>query len=196
MSNNLHYLCQRKGKVVIISGPSGVGKTTICTAMLRTFPRLRWSVSATTRPHRPGEVEGKDYHFLSPENFLQKIKAGEFLEYAEVHGDYYGTLVKPIDEAIEAEYSCLLDIDVQGASKIKEQNKYDLVLIFIAPPSLQELGKRLLARGSNTPATIERRIYNATMEMEKAIFYHYRVVNERLAQTIKTVHEILSAEIS
>lgn len=194
MSNDLPYLVNPRGKLVIVSGPSGAGKSSVCKAMLDAFPRLVWSVSATTRPKRPEEIDGRNYHFMAEEEFLRKLEAGEFIEHARVHGHYYGTLARPVDEAIEAGCSCLLDIDVQGAAKIKDQNKYDLVLIFIDPPNWETLRQRLMERGSDSTATIERRMQNAIRETEMAGFYHYRVVNEDLGKTIETVREILQAE--
>lgn len=185
-----------KGKLLVISGPSGAGKTSICQALRERNPSWAWSVSATTRPRRANEVNGQDYYFLSEEDFWQQIQNDAFFEYAKVHGYYYGTLKKPIVEILNTQGCCILDIDVQGARKIWEQKEYPALFIFIAPPSLEELRKRLLARASDSAATIEHRLNNAAQEIQQAHFYHYKVINVDLRKTINAVQKIIETTIN
>ena len=151
-----------RGRMVVISGPSGSGKSTICKRLLQD-PRVVFSVSATTRKLRPGEVDGRDYHFLSVEEFRQRIARGEFIEHAEVYGNLYGTLREPLAQAIDSGRLYLLEIDVQGALQLKalgEPGQY----IFIAPPDFEELRRRLKQRNTETPEALERRLHKAEDE--------------------------------
>jgi guanylate kinase len=164
--------------------------------MLRTRIRdMVWSVSATTRPQRPKEEDGKDYFFLSEEQFCQKIAAGDFLEYAQVHGCYYGTPKKLVDDAIANGRHCFLEIDVQGARTIRESRHYNLLQIFIAPPDVQELKRRLVARASDNPQVVERRLQNALRELQEMEYYDYRVVNSDIEEATTAVEVILSKEL-
>ncbi len=181
----------RKGKIFVISGPSGVGKTTICKELCSHFSSLKWSVSCTTRPKRDRETEGQDYYFLSKEEFLERIQNNGFIEYAMVHENYYGTPKKEIEECLLKGYDCLLEIDVQGGHKVKQESQYPSVLIFIAPPDMQELLKRLKDRKSDTEETIAKRIKNAQNEMKESGFYDHIVVNENLDKAIEDVKDIV-----
>jgi guanylate kinase len=146
---------KREGVMLLISGPSGSGKSTICKRLLED-PRVVFSVSATTRPMRPGEVDGRDYHFMDREAFRRRIERGEFLEWAEVYGNLYGTLREPMESAIEAGLTYLVEIDVQGALQLKALGIPGLY-VFIAPPNFEVLRKRLTTRGTETPEVLERR---------------------------------------
>lgn len=187
---------ETQGKVVIISGPSGVGKTTICRLLRARIPLMTWSISATTRPKRPQETDGKDYFFLSEEVFRQRIAAGEFLEYAEVHGFLYGTPRKLVEDNVLCGRPCLLEIDVQGARTIRESGRYRLLQIFIAPPDVETLKKRLVHRASDDPQVVERRLQNALRELKEMEYYDYRVVNADLEQATAQVQQLLARELS
>ena len=182
----------RKGnpQLVVLSAPSGAGKTTICKKLVERNPDFRISVSATTRPPRPGEVNGVDYYFISPEEFQQKIARGEFLEYENVHGNYYGTLRETVEELLDNGFTVLFDIDVNGALKIKQQYP-DAILIFIRPPSLEELKRRLRKRKTERPEEIEKRLQRLPEEYQKAVFFDYEVVNDDLLRTLLTIEKII-----
>ncbi len=182
----------RKGnpQLVVLSAPSGAGKTTICKKLVERNPDFRISVSATTRPPRPGEVDGVDYYFISPEEFQQKIARGEFLEYENVHGNYYGTLRETVEELLDNGFTVLFDIDVNGALKIKQQYP-DAILIFIRPPSLEELKRRLRKRKTERPEEIEKRLQRLPEEYQKAVFFDYEVVNDDLLRTLLTIEKII-----
>ncbi|HFB67972.1 MAG TPA: guanylate kinase [Calditrichae bacterium] len=182
----------RKGnpQLVVLSAPSGAGKTTICKKLVERNPDFRISVSATTRPPRPGEVDGVDYYFISPEEFQQKIARGEFLEYENVHGNYYGTLRETVEELLDNGFTVLFDIDVNGALKIKQQYP-DAILIFIRPPSLEELKRRLRKRKTEKPEEIEKRLQRLPEEYQKAVFFDYEVVNDDLLRTLLTIEKII-----
>ena len=183
-------------KLFVISGPSGVGKTSICRGVSRRIPNLKQSISMTTRPQRQTEKEGKDYYFISEEEFLKKIEKDEFIEYAKVHGSYYGSPCTPIKKAFEEGQNCLLEIDVQGALKVKRQTDYYPILIFIAPPNDEELRKRLTQRGTDDKDVIERRLRNARRELQEAKFYNYQVINHTLEQTVDEICNIILDEIA
>lgn len=181
-----------EGKMVVISGPSGAGKSTICRRLLED-PRVQFSVSATTRPMRPGEVDGRDYHFLSPEQFRERVERGEFIEHANVHGNMYGTLRGPIREALEAGRVYLLEIDVQGALQLKAQGipgQY----VFIAPPDFEELRRRLTDRKTETPEVLERRLKKAEDEWRDRVHYDHIVVNDELERAVAEVRELIGLE--
>jgi len=163
----------------VVSAPSGAGKTTLCRAMLRRFPKLAYSVSYTTRPPRRGERHGVDYFFISTEDFRKGIDAGAWAEWANVHGNYYGTSLRQIETNLAAGRDMLLDIDVQGACQIVE--KFPLsITIFIMPPSLEVLAERIRARRTDSRAVIARRLANARREIAKKDCYRYCIVNDRL----------------
>jgi guanylate kinase len=168
-------------QLIVISAPSGAGKTTITKRMLEKHPNeLTFSISATTRAMRNGERDKVDYYFLSKEDFVQKIKNNELIEYEEIFGNYYGTLVSEIDRAKSQKKSLIFDIDVKGGISIRNRFPNDSLLIFIAPPSLEVLRGRLTNRGTETAEVIERRLARAKMEMEMAEVYDHIVVNDNL----------------
>ncbi len=175
--------------MVVISGPSGAGKSTVCRHILED-PRVRFSVSATTRPKREGEVDGRDYHFLDADDFRAKVEAGAFIEYASVHGNMYGTLRAPMEAALAEGYHVLLEIDVQGALQVKDQGIPGLY-IFIAPPSFEELRRRLVDRATEAPEVVERRLAKAQDEYRERIKYDHVVVNDDLTQCIAEVRALI-----
>ncbi len=177
-----------RGRMLLISGPSGCGKSTICDR-LREDPRVVYSVSATTRPPRPGEVDGKDYHFLSKEEFRRRIEAGDFIEHAEVHGNMYGTLRAPMETAIREGRIYLVEIDVQGALQLKALDVPG-IYVFIAPPSLEELRHRLEGRGTESPEQLERRLAKAADELREKDKYDYVIVNDVLEEAVAKIREL------
>jgi guanylate kinase len=186
----------RGGKLVVISGPSGAGKTSVCKA-LRQRPGVEFSVSATTRPMRPDERDGVDYHFLTRDEFERRIAAGEFLEHASYSGNLYGTPMWPLDAALAKGHTFVLEIEVKGTRQLRERGRAG-VYIFIAPPSLQALRERLLRRGTNSAAEIEARMAIAEDEMRDAQvavggvpLYDHHVVNVDLPATIRRVEELI-----
>ena len=176
-------------RLFVISGPSGAGKGTLLAELRKQRPDLGLTVSATTRSPRPGEVDGTSYYFLSDEEFRRRIAAGEFVEWAEVHGHLYGTLVSEVKRLLAKGHSLVLEIDVQGALNVRKVYP-DAVLVFIEPPSLQVLEERLRGRGPEDEASIELRLKNARHEMELADQYDVRIVNntvDRAAQELGSV---------
>jgi guanylate kinase len=168
------------GRIVVISGPSGVGKTTVCNAIL-SHPRFTRVVTATSRSPRPGEQDGTDYRFLSEERFLEGIRRGDFLETARVHGNLYGTPRTDVEEGIREGKLVVLNIDVQGARQVREAaaaRRLPLTTIFLMPPNLEELRRRLEGRGTEDPETFRRRIETAVQEMEERSLYDHEVVND------------------
>lgn len=169
----------RRGIALVLSAPSGAGKTTLIRRLCAEFPRLDYSISCTTRAPREKEVDGKDYIFLSRGDFEQRREAGEFAEWAEVHGNLYGTPLAPVREMLASGRDALFDIDVQGAAQLK-LNLEDATFIFILPPSLAELERRLRQRGQDDEEAIERRLANARRELREAVWYDALVVNDQL----------------
>ena len=195
--NNLSYQFRRTGILFVLSAPSGAGKTTLCNA-LRQKPEFVWSVSCTTRTPRPGEVDGEDYHFLSREEFERRLAAGEFLEHAEVHGNRYGTLKGPVLENLAKGVDVLLDIDTRGAASIRSCGD-PLILraladIFIMPPDLEELRRRLLRRGTETDDQVEVRLRNAELEMECWRDYRYVIISGSMEENIVNFRAIMRSE--
>jgi len=182
-----------KGKLIVVSAPSGSGKTTIVKAVLAAFPEMLFSVSATTRPMRDGEVEGKDYFFLTREEFERRIKTGQLLEWEEIYGDLYGTLKSEVERALSAGKAMVFDIDVKGALSIKRHYPHDAILIFISPPSLEVLRSRLLNRRTEDEETLERRLDRASMELKTASQFDYRVVNDDLQAAVAEVNKIVAS---
>jgi len=174
-----------RGRLVVISGPSGAGKTTVCERLLA-HPGFVRAITATTRSPRPGEVDGVDYHFLDEESFRQGIAEGRFLEHAEVHGRYYGTPAAPLEEQLDAGRTVLLNIDVQGAKQLMEA-AVPAFYVFIAPPDLEELRRRLEARGTDDAASIARRMETARAELAESDRYDLVVVNDDLDRTVDTL---------
>lgn len=183
------------GLLIIISAPSGTGKSTLCRKLISDFPRARYSVSLTTRAPRRGEVQGKDYFFVSRNEFKQKINRDELAEWALVHGHYYGTPKDFLKKNLLRGKDVVLDIDVRGAMKLKK--KYpQAVFIFLAPPSFSELERRIKGRKRNSEATIKKRLTNARWEMGRIGSYDYLVINDRLVDAFTQVKSIIVAEKS
>ncbi|WP_416176332.1 guanylate kinase [Clostridium sp.] len=183
---------KKKGLLVIISGPSGAGKGTVCKELIKKND-LWISVSATTRKPRAGEVDGSNYYFLTKEEFESKIKNNDFLEYAEVYGNYYGTPKDKVLEAINLGKDVILEIDIQGALKVKK-NYPQGVFIFILPPSMEELKKRIINRGSETQESLITRFNSAYKEINYISKYNYAVVNDTVENAVKNIESIITAE--
>lgn len=187
---------------LVISAPSGCGKSTLIDLLLQEYHDIVYSISCTTREVRGDEEDGIDYHFLSKERFEELLAENAFLEHAKVHDNYYGTLKAPIEEVLAEGNSIILDIDVQGAAKVRDYvralpntdpMKIGYVDIFINPPSLEELRERLEKRGTDSPAVIERRIANASGEMARAGEYMYRFVNDDLGICYRRLCDLIDA---
>lgn len=187
---------------IVMSAPSGCGKSTLIDMLLQEYPDIVYSVSCTTRAPRGEEEDGLDYHFLAKERFEELLKENAFLEYAKVHDNYYGTLKAPIVEVLNEGNSMILDIDVQGAAKVREHVKalanddplkIGYVDIFISPPSVEELRERLERRGTDAPEVIERRLANADGEMARAGEYMFRVTNDDLGVCYKRLCDLIDA---
>lgn len=181
-----------KGLLIVISGPSGAGKGTICKTLVEKKDYYI-SVSATTRNPRAGEIDGKSYYFLTREDFIKKIESGDFLEHAEVHGNLYGTPKSSVLEKLDEGKDVILEIDIQGALKVKETYP-DGVFIFILPPSMEELKKRLIGRGSETPESLLTRFNTAFKEINYISKYNYAVVNDEVNVAVEKIEGILLAE--
>jgi guanylate kinase len=184
---------RREGLVFVISAPSGAGKTTLLKEIMELLPGLQFSVSYTTRPPRTGEQEGKDYHFVSPALFQKMVERDEFLEWAEVLGNLYGTARKELKASASEGVDLILDIDTQGAKKVIEKVDHS-VLIYVLPPSLKALHERLVKRGLDSPEMIRFRLANARKDMDEARRYHYVIVNEKLEDTVEKLRAIMIAE--
>ncbi|PAW80078.1 MAG: guanylate kinase [Verrucomicrobia bacterium Tous-C9LFEB] len=188
---------RRQGILFVISAPSGTGKSTLC-GNLRATPDFIYSVSCTTRSPRPGEMDGTDYHFLSTEQFESRIKAGEMLEYAKVHQNYYGTLLAPVKKALEEGTDVLLDIDVQGASAIRSCGdaliRSSLVDVFIMPPTIDELERRLRKRGTESEEQIRMRLDRGREEMRNWRLYRYTILSGSMEEDLTKFRAIMRAE--
>jgi guanylate kinase len=178
------------GDLFVLSSPSGGGKTTVLGAALKRDPDLRYSVSATTRPPRPGETDGVDYHFLDPVEFDGRIRSGGFLEWAEVHGNRYGTPVEPVLGWVESGRRVILDLDVQGALDVKRSYPRS-VLIFLLPPSLAALRERLERRGTDHPDAVQSRLAAAEIEMTHCERYDFLLFNDRLEDAVDCLLAVL-----
>ncbi|MDD5687278.1 MAG: guanylate kinase [Elusimicrobia bacterium] len=183
----------RDGIPIVISAPSGAGKTTLVNLILKDIKGLAFSVSSTTRPPSPKEKEGRDYFFISEKEFLKKKKAGKFIETALVHGHHYGTLKKQLDEKLKKGKDVILDIDVQGAMNIRKIYPQAL-LIFIVPPSTKVLSERLRERHRDSEKEIKKRLHNARKEMKYRKFYDYTVVNDSLKKAFSKLESIIKKE--
>lgn len=193
---------KHKPLFIVMSAPSGCGKSTLIDMILQEYHDISYSISCTTRAPRGEEENGVDYHFLDKARFEELIREDAFIEYAEVHGNYYGTLKAPIKEVLEEGHSMILDIDVQGAQKVRDYVrslpnndplKIGYVDIFILPPSMEELRERLVKRGTDAPATIEKRLDNAEGEIARQGEYMYRVTNDDLAVCYKRLCDLIDA---
>lgn len=180
--------------LIVISAPSGTGKTTIIERLLTYFPNLTYSISVATREKRKGEVEGKDYVFIDVEEFLRRVEREEFAEWAKVHGNYYGTPKELLQDLLTCGKDVLLDVDVQGGIQLKKGYGKEVVLIFIIPPSLEELENRLLNRKTESKETIKRRLREAEEELKYLSDYDYFVVNKEVSDTVKKICAIIWAE--
>ena len=183
----------RKGMLLVISGPSGTGKGTLIERLMQEDPTLVFSVSATTRAPRPGEIDGVHYHFVTNERYDQLVAENAFVEYASVHGNRYGTLRSEVYERLERGENVVLDIDVQGALNVIASEK-EKVSIFILPPSMQELRSRLTGRGTESAEDVERRLHNAVWEISQKDKYEYKVINDDLESCLRTLQAIIQAE--
>ena len=184
-----------KGSVIVVSGPSGAGKGTVISRLLTQLPDIFFSVSVTTREMRPGEIEGVHYHFITEQEYSEIHSADAFLETAEVHGRHYGTPAVPVLNAVNNGQDALLDIDVQGANQVMERCP-EAVTVFLLPPSMEELERRLRGRNTETEEKILRRLSNARREVLEARKYLYIVVNDRLEDAVEALKSIILASRS
>lgn len=186
-------------RLFIFSAPSGAGKTTITQHLLKQYPSLLFSISATTRPQRPGEIHGKNYYFLSREEFEQRIANGELAEYEEIFGNLYGTLKSEIQRALDNGKQLVFDVDVKGALALRNAFPNDSLLVFIAPPSIEKLRQRLSARNTESEEQLRMRIARATMEMQQQNEFDTVIINDDLptafaeAERILTTHGVVRA---
>lgn len=185
-----HNETLRSGTLFVISAPSGAGKTTLCRKLLDSFADLAYSISHTTRKPRGKEKNGADYFFIGKEEFLEGVEKGRWAEWAEVHGNYYGTSAEFLDRELATGRSVLLDIDVQGMEQILKRYP-SCATIFIMPPNLEELKSRMEKRGEDGMATIEKRMVNAKKEIERKDFYRHVVVNDRLSEAASELISIV-----
>jgi guanylate kinase len=193
MKSTASWPAKRLGIIFILSAPSGAGKTTLYNSLKELYPEIALSVSCTTRSRRPGEVNGRDYRFLSNAQFTRLQQRGAFAESAKVHDHFYGTPKQPLERCIRAGRDILLDIDVQGARQIKRSFP-QAVSIFVLPPSLHELERRLAARGTDGPEIIRRRLANAKGEIGEIIHYDYYIINRDLREAVRVLSGIVEAE--
>ena len=186
-------MLNRKGLLLVVSGPSGAGKGTICKALLEKNNEIKLSVSATTRKPRTGEVHGVNYFFIEKEEFTTMIENGEFLEYAKIYDNFYGTPKASVIECLEKGQDVILEIEMQGAKQIKEVYP-EGVFIFVLPPSLEELKSRIVGRGTETQEEIEKRFSCAFEEINQIVNYDYFIINEDIEKSVNDVEAIISAE--
>ena len=186
-------MLNRKGLLLVVSGPSGAGKGTKCKALLNKNDQIKLSVSATTRKPRNGEVHGVNYFFIEKEEFTKMIENGEFLEYAQIYDNFYGTPKAAIIECLEKGQDVILEIEMQGARQIKEVYP-EGVFIFVLPPSLEELKSRIVGRGTETQEEIEKRFSCAFEEINQIVNYDYFIVNEDIEKSVSDVEAIICAE--
>jgi len=184
----------RRGLLLVMSSPSGAGKTTLSRRLLASDPNIALSVSVTTRSPRPGEIDGKDYQFIAKEKFAAMRDAGELLEWAEVFGNFYGTPRKPVEDAVAKGRDIMFDIDWQGTQQLAQVMKDDLVRIFILPPSAEELRDRLIRRAQDSASVVAKRMAEASREISHWPEYDYVVVNDDLEQAHAQIVAILTAE--
>lgn len=184
----------RRGLLFILSSPSGAGKTTLSRLLLKNDPHITLSVSATTRPKRQGEVDGVDYHFISKETFDTMVEKGEFLEYANVFSAQYGTPKQQVENVLASGKDVLFDIDWQGTETVTAKARADVVSIFILPPSMQELERRLHTRAQDSEEVIQKRMSKAAEEISHWHSYDYVIINEDIEQSLQHITTILAAE--
>lgn len=181
-----------RGKLIIIVAPSGTGKSTLIENLCKKIPNLKWSVSCTTRKMREGEIDGQHYTFVTKEFFESKISQGAFVEWAKVHSNYYGTLKSFIDEGLENGDLLLFDLDVQGCDQMKKIYGEEAKVIFIKPPSVEELEKRLIKRGTESREVINERIQNARNEILRADDFDYKIINDDFLNADKELEKIVT----
>lgn len=186
-------MAEAAGRLIIVSAPSGGGKTTLCRALRRRMPDLGYSVSFTTRPPRPGEQDGVDYHFINVDEFEKGIAAKRWAEWAVVHGNLYGTSAAYLQRALADGQDILLDIDTEGTRQLLAHFP-DSLTIFIEPPSMKVLARRLAGRGTDDPETVARRLRDAEKEMAQRDMYRYRIVNGRLEATVEALTALVAEE--
>lgn len=185
---------KKTGTLIVLSGPSGAGKGTICNELLKQVDTLSLSISMTTRSPRGNEIDGKDYYFVTKEQFEEDIKKGNFLEYAKVHGDnYYGTPKRKVEESLASGKDIILEIDIQGALEVKEKME-ESIFIFIMPPSMRELKDRLIKRNTESKDKIIERFKNAYKEINEVTKYNYIVINDEIQNAVDKVKAIILAE--
>lgn len=194
MADQRHVRFPRRGLMFVISSPSGAGKGTLSRNILDTDRDMTLSISVTTRDRRPSEINGVHYHFISQQRFLSLRDGGELLEWAEVHGNYYGTPRAPVEDALASGRDVLFDIDWQGAAQLREKMSSDVVSVFILPPSMAELRSRLTRRAEDAPEVIEKRLVNARREIAEWPNFDYVVVNDDLDAAFADLTAILRAE--
>lgn len=186
---------ERRGLILILSSPSGAGKTTLTRAIASDGGwGLELSISVTTRQRRPSEIDGRHYHFIEREAFEDLRRRDDLLEWAEVHGNFYGTPSRPVERALDAGRDMIFDIDYQGTRQVRKRLDGDVVTVFILPPSFSELRHRLERRAEDSPETIEKRLANARNEMQRWSEYDYVVVNDDLDESFRALQAILAAE--
>ena len=185
---------RRRGLMLVLSSPSGAGKTTIARELLASDRQLEMSVSATTRPPRPGEVNGKDYHFVDIATFERMVSEGQMLEHAKVFDNYYGTPAVPVRQALASGKDVLFDIDWQGTQQMRQSARSDLASIFILPPAIEELERRLKARAQDSDEVVRNRMAKAGDEMSHWPEYDYIVINHHLDSSVASIKAILTAE--
>ena len=183
---------ESSGQLFVLSGPSGVGKSSLRENVRKEFPQLAYSISYTTRPPRHGEREGRDYHFVSEETFLTMREAGAFVEWAFVHGNYYGTSVNQLEKQLKEKGDVLLEIDVQGARQVKESFPQGC-FIFVLPPDRETLEKRLLQRGTEKRENLKARLENAMGELSEASWYDYLIINDVLDEAVEALMSVILA---
>lgn len=183
----------QQGILIVLSGPSGTGKGTICRELLAMYPNLNYSISATTRAPRNGEIHGVNYLFIAKEKFQSMIENDELLEWAEVYGNYYGTPRRYVMEMLHSGKDVVLEIDIQGAMQVKEKFP-EGVFIYIVPPSIDELADRIYKRGTDSTEVIQKRLSSVSIELASAYHYHYVVVNDNLQEAVTKVEAIIAAE--
>ncbi len=186
---------KQKGLLIVLSGPSGVGKGTVRKELFKHVDNLKYSISMTTRPMRPGEENGKDYYFVTKDEFIKRIEKGKFLEHAQFVGNFYGTPLDKIEDCINNGDDMLLEIEVNGATQVRHKLP-EAVLIFLVPPSKKDLYERLKSRGTEDEEVIQARIQKADSEFPEARFYDYIVVNDKVEDAAKRILEIINAEHS
>ena len=182
---------QHRGHLFILAAPSGAGKTTLCKAILNRYRDMLYSVSYTTRAPRPGEVNGVDYYFISKEKFIKDIENNKWAEWAQVHGNFYGTPAEFLNKSLSKGQDVLLDIDIQGTVQVLDRYA-DTITFFILPPSLEILKKRLESRGTDSADTISARLVNAKEEISKKNLYHHVIVNDQLSSAVSELLSIIA----